>query len=349
MNNKGYQFKPIKKIAFKNFITVFLFLILSFLNSCSPYLREPGQTIRTPQLTEKEFFTADGEILALKTWRSEDNPPKAIIIALHGFNDYSNFFKAPGTFFAKQGILSYAYDQRGFGASKYPGSWSGAKAMTNDLRTFIGLVKDRHPLIPLYLLGESMGGALIIVAATEAPTLNVNGVILSAPAVWGRITMPWYQRIALQIGVHIMPSVKITGEKLNLKPSDNIKMLQALGRDPLIIQKTRVDAVFGLVNLMDKALKRTPHFTETALILYGEKDDIIPSESIQLMLSRLNHTKKRYRLALYKNGYHMLLRDLKARIPWNDIVYWIQNNDQPLKSGSDLKAYKRLSIQNEVK
>ena len=323
---------------------VFVVMFLMILTACTPFIRAPGQSIYTPQLNEKEFFTSDGEILAVKSWGPKVIAPKAIIIALHGFNDYSNFFKIPGAFLANQAILSYAYDQRGFGKSKHPGAWSGTRTMVDDLKTFIHLIKQRHSGTPLYLLGESMGGALIMVAATESPKLDVDGVILSAPAVWGRLTMPWYQRLALWIGVRIMPSVAMTGEGLNIKPSDNIKMLLALNHDPFVIKKTRIDAIYGLVNLMDTALDRAVSFSESTLILYGEKDEIIPLKPTHLMLARLPQTeKKQYRLAFYKNGYHMLLRDLNAKTAWRDIVSWIKDNDLPFVSGADINAYERLS------
>ena len=42
---------------------------------------------------------------------------KAVILALHGFNDYSNAFAMPARLWAERGIASYAYDQRGFGGA----------------------------------------------------------------------------------------------------------------------------------------------------------------------------------------------------------------------------------------
>ena len=324
---------------------IFTATLLVFLSACAPVLRASGQAIHTPQLINKGFLTSDGEILAVKSWAPKGGNAKAIIVALHGFNDYSNFFKAPGVFLAKHGILSYAFDQRGFGASNHPGVWSGTKIMVDDLKTFARLIKQRHKEIPLYLLGESMGGALIMVATTENPALQIDGVILSAPAVWSRNTMPWYQRLALWIGARIMPSVTMTGEGLNIKPSDNLEMLLALGLDPLVIKKTRVDAIYGLTNLMDTALERTIQFFEPALILYGEKDEVIPLKPTRLMLEMLPRMGgQHHRLALYKDGYHMLLRDLNAKDPLRDIDAWITNNYTPFSSGADINAYERLSV-----
>jgi alpha-beta hydrolase superfamily lysophospholipase len=336
---RGFVNKSLKSILMAIFVVT--------LSTCTPFLRLPEKTINTPQLTDEGFFTVDGEMLSVKSWKPK-NRAKAIIISLHGFNDYSNFFMAPGTFFAANGLRSYAYDQRGFGASEFLGTWSGTRTMVSDLKTFISLVKKRHPKKPIYLLGESMGGALIIVAATQPPKLQIDGIILSAPAVWGRSLMPWYQRLVLWIGARVIPAVRLTGEGLNLKPSDNIKMLRALGRDPLVIKKTRVDAIYGLVNLMDIALDRSINFSENTLILYGEKDEIIPLQPTRLMLNRFpKSSRSRQRIAVYKDGYHMLLRDLNAKRPWMDILTWIKNNDLPFSSGADVNALKRLSDLNK--
>jgi alpha-beta hydrolase superfamily lysophospholipase len=288
--------------------------------------------------------TADGQMLPLKTWVPEKGAPKAVIIALHGFNDYSNFFAAPGAFLAKHAIQSYAYDQRGFGAAPGPGLWPGTAALTDDLETMIRLIRGRHPQTPLYLLGDSMGGAVILVAGGGGSIADIDGVILAAPAVWGRITMPWYQRLGLWIGVRLIPALKLTGEGLGIKPSDNREMLLALGRDPLVIKATRIDAMHGLVNLMDTALEEAAGFKTPALILYGERDEIIPKTPTRMMLARMPEiTRKIRRVALYKDGYHMLLRDLKAEVAWRDIVGWIADPEKPLASGADTDAELRLA------
>ncbi len=323
----------------RRFPGIAMAVVAAVLGACAPLIRAPGPAINRPLLTTGGFHTADGEILPVKSWNPARGEPKAVIVALHGFNDYSNFFEAPGTFLAEHGILTYAYDQRGFGAAPGHGLWPGIKALRDDLRAFAGLVRERHPGTPLFLLGDSMGGAVVMVTATESGSAIADGAILTAPAVWGRITMPWYQRFGLWVSAHIMPGVTVTGQSLNIKPSDNIEMLRALGRDPLVIKATRVDAIYGLTNLMDRALDRASDFRLPALILYGEKDEIIPKIPTRLMLKRLPQAKKgNRRIAVYENGYHMLLRDLQAEVTWRDIAHWIADPETPLPSGADTNA-----------
>ena len=209
--------------------------------ACAPLLNAPGKAIQKPQLSDDRFIANDGTILPVRRWRPEKSAARAVLIALHGFNDYSNFFDDAGKYLARHGIRSYAYDQRGFGASPGHGLWPGIQGLTGDLKQFTRLVRERHPDIPLYLLGESMGGAVIMVAATDPArppdispgALKADGIILAAPAVWGRITMPWYQRLALWLSVRIMPGATLTGQGLRIMASDNIEMLRALGRDEL--------------------------------------------------------------------------------------------------------------------
>ncbi|MSO84441.1 MAG: alpha/beta fold hydrolase [Rhodospirillales bacterium] len=307
----------------------------ALLAACAPLVERPGPVIGPPRLHDYFFHAADGAALPYRVWMPDDATPKAAIVALHGFNDHGNFFASAGEYLRQRGFVSYAYDQRGFGATAKPGLWPGAAALKDDLRAFARLARARHPGIPLYLLGESMGGAVILAAGGES-TLEADGAILSAPAVWGRITMPWYQKLALWLGAHATPWAKVTGRGLNITPSDNIEMLLALGRDPLVIKEPRVDAIHGLVGLMDEALAAAPRFESRALILYGQKDEVIPKAPTRLMLERLPESAQAgRRVAFYAEGYHMLLRDLGAEIPWRDIAAWIADASSPLPSGAD--------------
>lgn len=320
-------------------------IFLELLSACTPLVYAPGNPKKAATLTDSHFVTRDGITLPVKFWSPEEGRIKAVIIALHGFNDYSNFFEKPGQFLSTHQIASYAYDQRGFGGSPNKGTWAGVDAYTDDLAQFTSLVRDQHPGVPVFLLGESMGGAVVMVAMNSDSAPNADGIILAAPAVWGRKTMPWYQRLTLAIGVRTFPSVKVSGKGfVKVTPSDNIEMLRALSRDPLIIRETRIDALYGLANLMDTALENASSLQTTALFLYGERDEIIPLEPTRMMLQSLPEiSKDRQSIAFYEDGYHMILRDLNAEVLLTDIVTWIQNPNQPLASHADKRALQLLA------
>ena len=291
-----------------------------------------------PRFTESGFVTADGQVLPLRIWL----PPgeiKAVILALHGFNDYSNAFAGSAEAWAREGIATFAYDQRGFGAAPERGFWPGRAALAADAATAAQILRSRYPRTPLYLLGESMGAAVAVVAMSGesgTPIPDVDGVILAAPAVWGRSTMDLLPRLALWAGVRLMPGLTLTGRGLGIKPSDNIAMLRALSRDPLVIKATRIDTIYGLVDLMDAALASAPRIEAPLLVLYGGKDEIIPKGPIRRFVGALPPECRHHaRLAWYEDGYHMLMRDLEAPVVIADIASWALAPTAPLPSGAD--------------
>jgi len=291
----------------------------------------------SPRIDGNTFVTSDNAKLPVRTWFPDNHPAKAVIIALHGFNDYSHFFNGPGSYLADFGIASYAYDQRGFGSAPERGYWAGINVSTRDLTEVTQLVRNRHPGVPLYLLGESMGAAEIIVAMTGDKPPPADGVILSAPAVWAWQSIPWYQRFGLWLANQTVPWLKLTGTGLHLVPSDNINMLRELGRDPLILKKTRIDTIYGLADLMNEAYEKAKQMHKLTLILYGEHDEIVPKRSVYRMLMALPPNRK-WSVALYENAYHLLLRDLEAPRYWRDIAAWIDNPGQNLPSDANKRA-----------
>ncbi len=321
-------------------------LLLIAQSGCMPMAYPPGAKNNVAQLGENAFLTEDGASLPLRHWLPK-NEPEAVIIALHGFNDYSHFFDLPGEYFSNLGIASFAYDQRGFGAAPQRGLWAGSETYANDLQVLTKLVKQRYPKHPIYLLGESMGGAIVITAMRQADMPKVAGIILAAPALWARSTMPWYQTGLLWTLAHSMPWLTLTGRGVGVMASDNIDMLRAMGRDPLVIKATRVETVYGLTDLMDAAFESATSLHGNTLMLYGEKDEIIPKEPTYAFLQQMLATDTADKtVAIYPHGYHMLLRDLQAPTTWKDIVAWINDSPDKLPSGADSRAKQLLS--NEI-
>jgi alpha-beta hydrolase superfamily lysophospholipase len=295
-------------------------LLCVILAACAPVRAPLGLEHVTPMIGTENFITPDGLSLSLRHW---DAPkPRAIVVALHGMSDYSNAFDMPATWWAEQGITTYAYDQRSFGRSANPGIWPGGDALRDDLADCIEALRARHPGLPLFVLGESMGGAVVLTAMADHKLPDVDGVILVATAVWSRADMPFYYRTALWLTAHTVPWMTLTGKGLKIWPSDNIEMLRKLSRDPLFQKKTRTDAVWGLVNLMDDARQAPEHLKDTPpiLFLYGANDQIIPRKPTEAVLKALDG---RAEVHLYPKGYHMLLRDLRGADVWKDIVAWI--------------------------
>jgi alpha-beta hydrolase superfamily lysophospholipase len=259
--------------------------------------------------------------LPLRHWDAEQ--PRAILVALHGMSDYSEAFDLPGPWWAAHGITTYAYDQRGFGLSPGRGVWAGGDAMRRDLADFVEAAHAKYPGVPVYALGESMGGSVVLTALASGGPPTVQGAILVAPAVWSRADMPLTYRAALWIAARFVPSIHVSGEGLHIVACDNIEVLRKLSHDPIYQHSVRADQVYGLVNLMDEA-RQVPmqlQHLPPVLFLYGGNDQVIPKEPTEAVVKALgSHVEVRR----YPHGYHMLLRDLDGEDVWADIARWIE-------------------------
>ncbi len=322
---------------------VLILVVALLLGACAaPRLQAPGDISVTPRLYENHAVMEDGYRLPLGHWLP-DGRPLAVVLALHGFNDYHQAFAIVGEKLARHGMALYAYDQRGFGATAGRGLWHGTARLAEDARTLVFLLRRRYPGIPLYLMGESMGGAVAIVALTAVDAPPVAGAVLIAPAVWARNTMPWYQRLSLWLGAHIMPATRLTGASLKIRASDNEAMLRRLGEDPLVIHASRIDTLHGLADLMDRALAAAPRLTTPSLILYGLNDQVIPRKPVCRLLMKLP-PQAPWRFVLYPQGYHMLTRDLDGARVVQDIMAWLEDPAASLPSGNE-RPRERLAQQ----
>jgi alpha-beta hydrolase superfamily lysophospholipase len=293
------------------------------IGGCAPDLATRGAATDTATIQGDAFQTRDGLLLPLRHWDADH--PRAIIVALHGMSDYSEAFDLPGPYWAAHGITTYAYDQRGFGRAPDPGVWAGARAMRADLDDFVDAARARYPGVPVYALGESMGGAVVLTALASAHPPRVDGAILVAPAVWSRDDMPFYYGAALWLAAHIAPGWHLSGNGLHIVACDNIAVLRKLSRDPVYQHSARADQVYGLVNLMDEARQAPRHLSDPPpiLFLYGAKDQVIPAAPTHAVIAELGAHAQVHRDA---NGYHMLLRDLDGESQWKIVSEWIYQN-----------------------
>ena len=312
-------------------------LLLGALAGCTPAAAPPGPLSRAPVQAHDHFVMGDGARLPYRAWLPSGEP-WAVLLALHGFNDSRDAWELPAPELAAQGIALYAPDQRGFGATEARGLWPGADALADDALAMLSLLRARHPGARLVAMGESMGAAVLMHMATRGVAIPADGLVLLAPAVWGRANMNLFMQAGLWVIASFTPGLTVTrAPGIRITASSNTEALRALGRNPLTIRATRFDTLRGLVDLMDLALAAAPRMPPIpTLALYGAHDEIIPKPATRATWSRLPGPP--IRRLYYKEGYHLLLRDLARAAPLADIAAWLRAPHAPLPSGAEAAA-----------
>ena len=306
-------------------------------SACAPGLQQaqrPPAQFTGPHLEPNAFVSFDGARLGLTRWEVIGAAPWAVIVGVHGMDDYANAFHLAAPDWARRGITTLAYDQRGFGRSPERGRWAPEALSTEDLRTIVALARAQYPGAIIAVAGESLGGAVAIEAFASNRPPAADRLILLAPAVWGWSRQPASYTAMLWLADHLDPGWVLTPPRFvtnRIFPTDNTAEMIAMGRDPLMIWGARADALYGLVGAMQNAWREAGAVKVPTLFLYGANDQIIPKRPAFEAAARLPAGD---RTGYYANGWHLLLRDLQAAKVWADVAAFVRDPGAPLPSGA---------------
>lgn len=320
---------------------------------CSPDFRPMGPAIQAPEFTRDAIVTADGARLPLRVWPAT-GPSQAVVLALHGFTDYANAFALPAAAWSTVGITTYAYDQRGFGATVDKGRWAGSATYLADARTAVAVIREQHPDQPMFLLGESMGGSIAVLALTyqaekpyntehlilpeedPAPPI-VDGLILIAPGILDRPSLSGTERAFLDFGVNFMPWAMSGRRGITVWPTDNRALLQQMSQDPLIQREVRFDQVYGLLGTLEEATQSLHKLDLPTLALFGGKDEILPANAAPYFAKETFGQIARGVVVTetIPEAFHMLLRDRAAASRQERVGAWILEQAQAVKQRAD--------------
>ncbi|HEY9714394.1 MAG TPA: alpha/beta fold hydrolase [Chroococcales cyanobacterium] len=116
-------------------------------------------------------------------WLDPSVPTRAVLICVHGLGLHHRAYESFARRIEREGILTIAFDVRGFGTFMEANGQErlDMQGCVEDLRAVLKLLKHDYRDYPVFLLGESMGGALALRVVAENPE-QVDGLICSVPS-----------------------------------------------------------------------------------------------------------------------------------------------------------------------
>ena len=316
-----------------------LLLGMALLAGCSPRVVGLGAPVTTPAIGAGHLRTADGLRLALHEWQP-DGPPRAQLLALHGLNDHAaNFIAESAPPLRAGGLRLLAYDQRGHAGNPHRGIWAGPEALASDAVAAIRLIRAQRPDVPLFVLGESMGANVALLAAERLQAAGeaslVDGWILLAPGLWRLEEMNAVTAASFRLALLQFPSLGVSSASPAMIATDNQAALDRFAEDPLTVKDTRVDVVAGLLEMngISKAAVARCCAAPT-LFLYGARDNVTEQAPTVATLRRLPAAGGG-RVGLYRQGWHILLRDQQRAVVARDILAFTQAPQDTLPSGAE--------------
>lgn len=275
----------------------------------------------TPKdLSTEEMITNDAGLKILVRSSRPTAPPKAILVICHGVNSHSGQYGWAIERFAERGLAVYALDLRGRGRSEGERFYiESVDEYVADLAMTIRLAKQRHPGLPVYLLGHSAGGVVSCTYALDNQA-ELAGLICESFAF--QVYAPDVA-LALIKGVsHLLPHAPI----LHLKNEDFSRdpaVVAALNADPLTANETQpTSTVAALVRADERLEKEFPRITLPVLIMHGTADKATRPSGSQLFFDTAGAADKS--LKLYEGHFHDLLADVGKERVLADMWAWIE-------------------------
>jgi acylglycerol lipase len=277
------------------------------------------------------FATADGLTLFERAWLPDDQA-KAVIVIVHGYAEHSGRYEHVGRALAARGYAVEAFDLRGHGRSE--GDRAVARSFgryLSDLRRFRARVTARHPGLPLFLLGHSMGGTIVaLYAIVDQPA--VQGIILSGPGLIGRgaawrITAPLFS--ALGRLFPSLPLAQLKAETVSRDPA----VVEAYDNDPLVYRgKMRAGMMRAFVRALDRIGEGMDSISAPLLLLHGTADELTNVEGSILLYERARSADKTLRL--YDGLAHEILNEPEKEQIIGELLAWLDQRAGPAASAS---------------
>lgn len=258
------------------------------------------------------------------SWKAEGDT-KAAILSIHGFGLHKGAFDAFAKRIALYGVSTYAIDVRGFGSWGKDGKEQQLDFYDTivDVRTALFWIKRMHPNVPIFLLGESMGGAIALQATAMFPD-SVQGLITSVPG------DEYYKRnqTKMQVALHMVrpDSPFNVGEHVIEQATSKSKLKSDWKNDP----KARLDLspreMMRFASFMKKSHQLAKTIDKTpVLMIHGVQDRLANPDGTMRLFSELITRDKD--LVMLGNSEHLIFEEAQFDEHVIDVlISWIQKH-----------------------
>ncbi len=242
---------------------------------------------------------------AAMQWVNPDAETRGIVVCVPGFGLHRSSFSALGQGLAKEGFVAYAYDVRGFGA------YTSVKARDridlvktlDDLEQSIKAIRRDNPGIPVFILGESMGGSIALQFTALHPEL-VDGLIAAVPSSKRYRQWSLTSKVGLSMLLHSNEPIDTTRSVLKRATSDGELQKQWL-EDPESRFTATPSEFLAVSKFLSHNKASAERITKTPVMMYqGVHDLLIKPEGTIDLFRRIGSDDKD--LSLIGKSQHLL-------------------------------------------
>ncbi|KAI9531045.1 hypothetical protein NQZ68_000537 [Dissostichus eleginoides] len=296
--------------------------------SADSSMPEPGAAPRrspqgVPYSDMQHLVNADGLHLFCRYWEPA-GPPRALVYIAHGAGEHCGPYDEIAQRLKELSLLAFAHDHVGHGQSE------GERMNVKDFQVYIrdslqhvDLMKSRHPGLPVFIVGHSMGGAISILMACERPS-EFSGVVLIAPMVqMNPDSATPFKVFMAKVLNHMLPSLTL-GTIDSKWVSRDMKQVEAYDADELNFHGgMRVSFAMQLMGAAARIEREIPSISWPFLLLHGDTDKLCDIRGSKLMHENAASSDKKFKV--FEGAYHALHHDLPevSESTLKEVTGWI--------------------------
>jgi len=295
----------------------------------------------------ERFFAscARGDKLCAIHWESPAAAsPAGALIFCHGYGHYSGAGQDwLAAVLARDGVACFSLEHAGHGKSTgLRGYVPDFDALVADFLAYAATVRRALPRgTPLFIYGESLGGAIAQHAALRAPAA-FSGLLLFAPmtGLSAGVAPPWPVMALGRLAAWFAPTAAIAPVR-DIMPLcfRDPASLAAARDDPVrYAGRLRLGTAFALKGAMEALAARGAQLATPLLILHGTGDGVTSAAASEALFAACASRDKT--LVLYEGAYHVLWTepaDTRSRL-LADVRGWLADRCAPERRAAALRA-----------
>ncbi|SFE05772.1 Lysophospholipase, alpha-beta hydrolase superfamily [Paenibacillus catalpae] len=271
--------------------------------------------------TDWRFSGANGTDIYAREWLPDGKEPKGVICIVHGMGEHGERYSAVAERLTGEGYAVLAHDQEGHGLSAgQRGHLSSIETAVHNAGLLLEQAGTRHPQLPSFLYGHSMGGNVALNCALRLQP-NIEGLILSSP--WLRLAKGpnAVMKALARLLVRVMPKLSLS---TGISPDDLYRpgyehAITFLG-DPLCHSSITIRTFHIMTDAGEWAIAHSKELQVPVLLLHGTGDKVTSFEASKEVAE---HLGDRCKFVAYEGGYHELHNDIFAVHLLNIVTNWI--------------------------
>lgn len=252
--------------------------------------------------------------------RLPEGDSTGVLLVCHGLGEHSGRYGSVEDALVPDGWAVYGLDHRGHGRS------TGRRAHLDkyadwltDFDAFRMLVAARHPGLPLFLLGHSMGGQIALAYALDHGA-GLSGLVLSAPALASN-AVPKAAVPVLRLLARVAPTLRPAGIDPTKVSKDPAVVADYLA-DPLVHHGNPTLGLSGaLFGQFDVLPQRSRELRLPVLLQHGSLDELTDPAGTRALEAAIGTPDLTVRW--YEGLWHEIYHEPEREQPLTDLRDWL--------------------------